>query len=365
MRIHDRATIPIVLMLAASAGCLGGEGSGAFHAFASKGSIAAGFAYDGKGVQPFGGDAAIDVNEKSNTGLLVAKGMVGGAEFVVTFDRFSEAPGKPFQNGGLAADFREHGASGVGDRSIPEVDLAMAGWGKARMTRGGQPLIDPFTGLPDWAAHFMVIRNGVRNDTTGGIYQDENNAKVYDNATGIGHSVPGDWELHLVLRNGVPSKPVQPASIQQNDGFEAASATSYSKTKDFFISGAVGARADFNITVTGAADLTFRFLDPAGRQVGSPVQINTLNTNSPGGTITRPASFVTEALGDYKVKVEGKMASPNAGWALRGTLSPPPEIVLYLWWEDLLLGEDAEKKMDQTGLIRHGNHGAGNTTKAA
>lgn len=350
----------LVLAIASSAGCLGGEPETAYHAYASTGNFVSGFAYDGKGVQSFVGDAAVDVDEKANTGLVVAKGMVGGKEFVVTFDRFSEAPGKPFQNGGLAADFHEHGASGVGDRSIPQVDLAMAGWGKARITHGGQPYIDPITGGPDWTAHFMVIRNGVRNDTTGGIYQDANNAKVYEPSSGLGHSSPGDSELHLVLRNATPSKPLTPATILANDG--AASAT-YTVTKPLIIASAIGAVAAFNYTVTGVADLRFTILDPAGTTVGTPIQVNNVGP-PPSQSQKVPGQFVVETLGDYQVKVEGRLGA-GAGWEIRGTLTPPSSIVYNLWWENLLFGEEAEKKIDQTGLIPHGDHGAGNSTKAA
>lgn len=347
----------IALATASLAGCLGGETSTAYHSFASKGSFVSGFAYDGKGVQPFAGDAAIDVDEAKNTGLLVAKGSVDGQEFKITFDRFSEAPGKPFQNGGLAADFHEHGASGVGDRSIPEVDIAMAGWGKAKITLAGQPYIEPITGSPDWLAHFMVIRNGVRNDTTGGIYQDANNAKVYDPATGLGHSTPSDWELHLVLRNATPAKAPTPTTILASD---TTPSPTYSVTKPLVTVNAVGSLAEYNFTLNGVAEVKVTILDPTGKTVGTPRDVSNLKPTPVQSQKVR-GSFVAEKIGEYRVKVEGTVGA-QASWEVRGELKPPPSVLYNLWWEDLIFGEEAEKKIDQTGLIPHTEHG-GNATK--
>lgn len=349
IRATVAATIVLGFLVALFAGCLSDEKQAEYHAYASKGSFVSDFAYDGKGVMPFGGDAGLDVSDIDNKGILVAKGSVGGAPFVVTFDRFSEAAGKKFQDGGIAGDFREHGASGVGDRSIPEVDLAMAGWGKATISRDGKPYIDPIGGGPDWTAHFMVIRNGVRNDTTGGIYQDPNNSKVYDKATGMGHSVPGDFELHLVLRNATPKAPPQPSTIQQQDTTAAAQ---YSITKALFISAAAGSMASFNISLTGPADVTFTVLAPGGTAVGTPVRINTLQSSPPGSKTTAPVSLATSTIGDYQIKATG-MLGPTAGWEARGALTLPPSIVYNLWWEDLVFGAQAAEKIEQSGLFPH------------
>lgn len=105
--------------------------------------------YAGKHLNPVQGTIAIDVNEITNTGQLIAEFTEGSDRYKILFDRF--AASKPYQDGGIATRVYEHGDSGNGDTLYPKTWLYLAGWGKANVTKNGQLL------HKDYSAHFMVM----------------------------------------------------------------------------------------------------------------------------------------------------------------------------------------------------------------
>ena len=105
--------------------------------------------YAGKRLQSVQGKIAIEVNERTNTGQVIAEFQEGSDQYRIVFDRFMAA--QPFQDGGIATRVYEHGDSGNGDPLYPKTWLYLAGWGKADVLKNGEVL------YKDYSAHFMVM----------------------------------------------------------------------------------------------------------------------------------------------------------------------------------------------------------------
>jgi hypothetical protein len=105
--------------------------------------------YAGKHLNAVAGRIDIDVNERTNSGQVVAEFQEGTDHYRVVFDRF--IAWQPFQDGGIATRVYEHGDSGNGDPLYPKTWLYLAGWGVADLSKNGQIL------YKDFSAHFMVM----------------------------------------------------------------------------------------------------------------------------------------------------------------------------------------------------------------
>lgn len=330
------------------AGCIE-QRSQNYQVYASEGSFASGFAYDGEGIVPLDGAAFLDVNDQANTGRLVVDGRLGNREFDVRFANFSES--KPFHDGGIAADLAEHGASGVGDKSIPQVDLEMAAWGKATVTYGGNLLKDPATGADQWTAHFMVIRNGVRDNATGAIYADANRTTPYDPMDPTnGTTAPHDYELHLVLRNQTSNGTANGFSVKRVDCCQN-SAGPFAGTHELFSATSMGSHAQVYVNLTStpvtATNLTFDFKRPSGSTITTqrlgPAQVGA--APSSGFMV----SFSLDEIGSYTVAVAGRF-SPGSSYTIEGNVDAPAAVVLNLWWENLIFGTEALQRATAEGL---------------
>ncbi len=105
--------------------------------------------YAGNRLHEGRGRIDIEVNERANTGQVIAEFQEGADHYRIVFDRFMAA--QPFQSGGIATRVYEHGDSGNGDPLYPKTWLYLAGWGRADLLKNGQVL------YKDYAAHFMVM----------------------------------------------------------------------------------------------------------------------------------------------------------------------------------------------------------------
>ncbi len=112
---------------------------------------------DASDLRYVGGEIAIDVNEKDNTGTFVAELSLPEGLYRVELERFHEF--SPCQDGGIAAYLFEHGNAGCGDSNWPKSLLYVAGWGYGSATLNGEPL------YADYEIHFMVTQ-GMRNRET-------------------------------------------------------------------------------------------------------------------------------------------------------------------------------------------------------
>ena len=335
----------------AVAGCLEPERTSAYQAYGDRGSYTSGFAYNGRGIVPFDGPVYISVNDADNTGSLRAKGKLGPTPFEVTFQQF--APSKPFHDGGIASNLIEHGDSGVGDTSIPRVDLEMAGWGKATIDYGGKPYADPVTGNLTWTAHFMVIRNGVRDNATGAIYANENKTEIYDpEQPRAGVSSPGDYEIHLVLRNGTSGANGSGSTEGRFGSSANAPQPTVMDQETLFNVKQLGSHATVTLkvgdTATRGSNVTFTLRAPSGVVVLEQTLGQATITPGSGETVT-VHNLTLQELGDYDMTIRGRL-NPGGYYSVAHLIAPPEAIVLNLWWEAIVFGAEAERRADADDL---------------
>lgn len=105
--------------------------------------------YAGKRLKPVQGTIDIDVNERANSGQVIAEFDEGADRYRIVFDRF--AAKTPIQDGGIATRIYEHGDSGNGDPLYPKTWLYLVGWGIATVFKNDTML------YKDYDAHVMVM----------------------------------------------------------------------------------------------------------------------------------------------------------------------------------------------------------------
>lgn len=273
--------------------------------------------------RPFAGDALVDVDAVANTGTVTLSGKAGNDTYDARFTSFAAAADKPFQDGGIGTLFHEHGASGVGDTSIPEVNLLVAGWGPVTVTKNGQPLKDPVTGMDTWVGHFMLTDTGVFapdmtiKTTAGGVYDPAQAAN--------GATEPGDLELHVSLKNN--------AGAPQNlTPIEVSIPAQGQVAADTPIDVPGGAKADIVLFVdTGApptppvAQITLSLKDPSGKEVA------TLAPGTAGQPYSTTVSLTDPMPGTWLLTATGQGANANYGAII--TLMPPASAGLYFVFE--------------------------------
>lgn len=142
--------------------------------------------YAGKHLIPVQGSIDIKVNELTNSGQVLAEFVEGADRYRIVFDRFSAKA--PFQNGGIATRFYEHGDSGNGDPLYPKTWLYLAGWGTATMWKNDQVL------YKDYDAHFMVMERS-RNPKTHEVHY------PVKRALPGGETDPAGMEIDLWVRS--------------------------------------------------------------------------------------------------------------------------------------------------------------------
>ncbi|MBI3596627.1 MAG: hypothetical protein HY203_05685 [Nitrospirae bacterium] len=172
--------------------------SGQFHLKGQKATLVGGMQdpspwdhldYAGKHLSSVPGTIDIDVDERSNTGQVVAEFDEGKDHYRIVFDRF--AGSAPYQDGGIATRVYEHGDSGNGDPLYPKTWLYLAGWGRADVFKNGQPL------YKDYSAHFMVMERS-RDPKTHEVHYPEKRTLPG------GETDPAGMEIDLWVRSKEP-----------------------------------------------------------------------------------------------------------------------------------------------------------------
>ncbi len=141
-----------------------GAWAGAFRIVADQGYLVGGegntgnsFRYDGSEIWAGPGQAVIEVDDRTNTGLVMGSVMTHGHVYTIVLDRF--AGEKPFMDGGIASQVYIHGTTGHGPPVLPRVLAYLAGWGTASVYKDGKLL------YKDYDAHFMLTQ-GTRDKVT-------------------------------------------------------------------------------------------------------------------------------------------------------------------------------------------------------
>lgn len=190
-----RACLVALVVLGLLAGCFGGESAPNERTFAATGGVVtAGWAYDGSGVIGREADLTGNTVDDANNGSVHVELLIDDEPWVIHFDRFSEAAGKAFQDGGIEHEIDEHGDSGIADASIPKIHALVAAWGSASVTRNGAPVA-----AEPWTAHLMVSQDTVR---VGGKITKADGTTPYDpSAPADARRVEGDAQAFLFVKH--------------------------------------------------------------------------------------------------------------------------------------------------------------------
>lgn len=355
-----RALPVSLLFVAALAGCLDPDSTPArIHVLGETGFFALGFAYDGQHVNPYDGFVYLAVDDVSNTGTVEARGELGGIYakpkpclpaafclddhavftkkwFNVSFTGF--AGSKDFHDGGIATDLIEHGDSGVGDADIPKVDVSTAGWGWATMRFEGKPVLNPVTG-GEWNAHFMVVRNGVRGNADGKMWNAALDRPYDPKSPGDAYSLPNDNEVHLELETG------DATSLPRTTIPKSRTADFFTESQvylDEFENPMIGSKARAWINVTGGApvNMVFSLLTPSG------AYLKNITVSQPTRMST-PILFDANEFGAYILRASGVGARVEYTGSIEFEARP---VTLNLWFETVNTGDRALVEAKKWGV---------------
>lgn len=318
----------LLLVVPLVAGCLGGEDPNPKFVATAEGEGAAftDWDYAAAGRQSMNGTLTIDVDEAENTGAVVTRGTVGGKNFTVRLNEFVGGP--EFQSGGIAANFDEHGDSGVGNALLPRMHLLLATWGPGQLTLDGNVTADPYTGDEEWAAHLMVTDTGVRDDETGKVLKSDGSS-AYDPAAPGDAQIGNDREAHLVLQSSFPNASLEPITLTEEGEIPQMG----SGAVNFDVPVATG-----NITVvidlgSDPAEVglyTFRL-----RNGTADVDAKSVNTALPTAPRTLTLEGEIATAGKWSIVATSNAAA--ATYTAEITMNFPPKPMWYFFWEDVVI----------------------------
>ena len=161
------------------------------------------FVYDGNGYTPTRGFVTIDVNNKTNEGILVAEWDVKNWKYdasqpaatgtmKVIWTNFFAPGGVRFMNGGIAHNLFLHGDSGQEAPVLPKVFTYTAGWGLADVYLAGQKIYS------DVVAHYMVT-DGTRDPIDHSVHTADGKGFFNPMKPGDGFTYPERVLTHVVV----------------------------------------------------------------------------------------------------------------------------------------------------------------------
>lgn len=329
---HPFAFFTCLLFVATiTAGCLGAEEPNS-HFVASATATVGGegyymlsWDYAAADLHPMGGTITIDVDEATNTGSIRADGVAHMDTFEFALTTFNHSS-SDFHSGGIAANFLEHGDSGVGNALLPAMNLLLATWGPANLTLNGAIAIDPYTGNDTWAAHVMVTNTGVRKDGHGGAFKADG-VSPYDPATPGDASIGSDNEVHVVFTSLAPAADLAPL----NFSWQASANGVTGPVSTVIPMEATGGDFLININLGGqpheATGVTFDLIDPSG-QVRESV---TAGRTSPQRTLEKTANSGT--IGNWVLRATGEAIPTDFTVDIQVTYPSYP--MHYFVWENV------------------------------
>lgn len=322
----------LLLMVALVAGCIRAEQATLFHATASQPKVLAGYDYGAVTVQPGQGGFEVSTDAAADTGTATATFTFAGRQFQAAFTRFAEAPGRAFQEGGVRADFQEHGATGNGDALLPEIHALSAGWGHGTLTVDGQALADPATGAAEFNLHYMVTDTAPRDPGTMLVTRADGTSP-YDPATpGDARTLPGTLQVLLNIQSAGGAAPTDTTAMLEGTVAEPQ----HSNSMPFDVN-ATGARILVNISVSNptplpsVGELSFVLGDPSGAELGRFDY--SVQEAQPMGVIDVPAA---NATGTYTLSVSG--AGLGVDYRAGILVDYPEPVFLHVVYTDVRVG---------------------------
>lgn len=293
------------------------------------------FAYDGQGVQAADGTLLLDVTDSTNTGSVTGQVTAAGSNYTIDFTRF--LGNASHQDGGINNGFQEHGATGAGDASIPEIRAISAGWGLGTATVDGEPLLDPVTGDANLSMHYMITDTGVRDDGDRSIRTADGEA-IYAPTNGSdGRAVPGDREVHLLVKSTQEPPPGMTTTfddiVRAPPGGEPVS---YSQEHTFNVN---GTRANVTVLIELTspdpddqifpANLDFVLRGPDG------ARIDQANAGLLSSSSARLISGPLTETGEYTLEVSGW--GVQVAYEAETFVRYPTPLLLHFYFEDVRL----------------------------
>ena len=147
------------------------------------------FRYNGRGIQVGKGYANINVNERTNTGRVIAVSETSFGTLTFVLKEFGGT--EPYIDGGISKNLYLHGTTGNGPPVLPKSFTYLAGWGRADVYLNGKIL------YKNYDSHFMLTE-GVRDKDTFKVdFKGPKNAKAYPGSV----ANPGRQVLHIVVHS--------------------------------------------------------------------------------------------------------------------------------------------------------------------
>lgn len=319
--------IGVLVSLPAIAGCVDVQPNPVFEAkTGSGGHYYTGWDYAAANMQHItSGTLSIEVDEVANEGLVEVTASVMGEVYTLKLTNFNHSA-DDFHSGGIAANFDEHGDSGVGNALLPKMHLLIATWGPADLMLNNNPVRDPYTGNTTFDAHLMITDTGVRDDATGKVFKADGTTP-YDPATPGDAMIGSDNEAHLVLTSRHTGEDL-PADEYPWEGqilqpLGVTSTTFNVKTTEALV----------DITIDSGGDpqevgqWTVELLNPEGFVVAS----DTFSNNRPEIQINKTVSY--SEPGDWTLRVSADTLP--ADFSATILVVYPPKPMHYFFWEDV------------------------------
>ncbi len=314
-------------LLPGLAGCIDGAGSTRFVATASTGHEFSSWDYAAATIQHMTASLSIDVDEPTNAGTVLAEGGFGANGFRVELTEFNHSA-TDFHSGGVAANFDEHGDTGVGNNLMPKLHLLLATWGPGKVALNGMDFVDPYTGSSTLDAHLMVTDTGVRDDVSGKVLKSDG-ATPFDPAAAGDSLAVEDLEVHLILSSRFQNDTPAPESYPWTGELRPPTVTASFPFEVKHGEAVVNITIDLGSEPYEVGPFRFSLVDAEGAEVDYAV------VQQPSPT-SRTIDEAGVAAGQYSLRVTTE-GVPLGNWDANITVTYPPKPFFYFFWEDVVV----------------------------
>lgn len=284
--------------------------------------VAGGYAYDAGNLAPANGTLIIDIDEEANTGTVSLNASANGVLYAMDWTTFAQANGSDFQDGGVVRGIHEHGDSGVGDTNIPKVFMDCAGWGTTALQVDGEPFFDGYTGGAPFSAHFMVLSEGIRDDS-GKITKADGTTPYDPGAPSDARTIPEDQEVILILKSSPGATPAEKMPYSVGETANGA----YTKAWPFEVVQGSTVYVNASLAPAGPAptgQLQFRVLSDTGNVQGQPVQLGITSGQASGSIVVQGVP----AGAEWSLSVTGQAAALDYAATIE-VVPPGPTFLLF------------------------------------
>jgi hypothetical protein len=226
--------------------------------------------------------------DATNTGRVDASWTEAEGVYGLAWDRFAPEPNTTHEDGGIVRDLDAHGSTGLGDARLPKVHYLSAGWGPTRIQLNNQTFKDPVLANLTFHAHYMVLRDGVRDPISHKIFA-HNGKDLYDPIQPDDARIyRGSPEVLLVLKSTNKGLPAATTKHVVSGGTMMPSQGAVSKTK--VLVDPLQDRLGVWVNASGpsAGQGVARLKDPDGNPVGQEQPIGSIRVQQAKWEVEKP-----------------------------------------------------------------------------